>query len=60
MRIYPARRHRKTKPKQSQFIRIAYCVMRIAKRNFKKQSQFFGGQNNVKSILTMLYGDFGG
>ena len=28
--------------KQSQFIRIAYCVMRIAKRNLKKQSQFAG------------------
>ena len=24
--------------KQSQFIRIAYCVMRIAKRNLKKQA----------------------
>jgi hypothetical protein len=26
--------------KQSQFIRIEYCVMRIAKWNLKKQSQF--------------------
>jgi len=26
--------------KQSQFIRIAYCVLRTAKRNLKKQSQF--------------------
>jgi hypothetical protein len=30
----------KNKAKQSQFIRIAFCVMRIAKRNSKKQSQF--------------------
>jgi hypothetical protein len=28
--------------KQSQFIRIAYCVMRIAERNLKKQSQLAG------------------
>jgi len=28
--------------KQSQFIRIAYCVMRIAERKLKKQSQFAG------------------
>ena len=33
--------------------------MRIAKRNLKKQSQFLKGQNDVKSILTMVYGDFG-
>jgi hypothetical protein len=26
----------------------------------KKQSQFLKGQNDVKSILTMVYGDFNG
>jgi hypothetical protein len=26
----------------------------------KKQSQFLEGHNNVKSVLTMVYGDFGG
>jgi hypothetical protein len=30
--------------KQSQFIRIECCVMRIAERSLKKQSQFAGGQ----------------
>jgi hypothetical protein len=34
--------------------------MRIAKRYLKKQSQFLKGQNDVKSILTMVYGDFSG
>jgi len=41
-----------TKPKRTQsfdyaqdrFIRYAYCVMRIAKRNLKKQSQFAARQ----------------
>jgi hypothetical protein len=28
--------------------------------NLKKQSQFSKGQNDVKSILTIVYGDFGG
>jgi hypothetical protein len=32
---------------------------RIKGHNLKKQSQFSGGKNNVKSILTMVYGDFG-
>jgi hypothetical protein len=45
--------------KQSQFIRIAYCVMRIAKRNLKKQSQFAKGKNDVKPLLIMIYADFG-
>ena len=31
--------------KQSQFTRIAYSVMRIAKRYLKKQSQFLKGRN---------------
>jgi hypothetical protein len=26
----------------------------------KKQSQFIGGHNDVKSVLTMVYGDFNG
>jgi len=26
----------------------------------KKQSQFFKGQNDVKSMLTIVYGDFNG
>ena len=26
----------------------------------KKQTQFFKGQNDVKSILTMVYGDYNG
>jgi len=34
--------------------------MRIAKRNLKKQSQFAKGQNDVKSILIMVYEDFDG
>jgi len=33
-------------------------VIRIAKRNLKKQSQFAKGQNDVKSIITMVYVDF--
>jgi len=41
--------------KQSQFIRIAYCVMRIAKRNLKKQSQFVLGRIDVKSYLKGNY-----
>jgi len=28
--------------------------------NLKKQTQFAKGQNDVKSILTMGYGEFGG
>ena len=34
--------------------------MRIAKWNLKKQSQFIKVENIVKSISTMVYGDFGG
>ena len=33
--------------------------MRIAKGNLKKQSQFSEGQNDVKSVIVMVYGDFG-
>ena len=36
-------RQRKTKPNKANLFRIEYCVMRIAKRNLKKQSQFSGG-----------------
>jgi len=31
---------KKTKPNKANLFRIEYCVMRIAKRNLKKQSQF--------------------
>ena len=41
----PKRVERVHLKKQSQFIRIEYCVMRIAKTNLKKQSQFAGGLN---------------
>ena len=34
--------------------------MRIAKRNLKKQTQFPKGQNDVKSVSIMVYGDFDG
>jgi hypothetical protein len=37
--------------------RIEYCVMRIAKRSFKKQSQFTEGQIGVKSYLKGNYGN---
>jgi hypothetical protein len=30
----------------------------MSKGNLKKQSQFLDVQNDVKSILTMTYGDF--
>jgi hypothetical protein len=36
----PGSAARKNKAKQSQFTRSAFCVVRIAKRNLKKQSQF--------------------
>jgi len=32
----------------------------LTESDLKKQSQFFDGQNDVKSILTMVYGDFCG
>jgi hypothetical protein len=32
-----AKKQSQFKAKQSQFIRIAYCVLRIAKRNFKNK-----------------------
>jgi hypothetical protein len=35
-------------------------VMRIAKSNLKKQSQFQNKKIGVKSILIMVYGDFDG
>ena len=31
---------------------------RVERVHLKKQSQNFKGQNDVKSILTMVYGDF--
>jgi len=43
--------------KQSQFVRIEYCVMRIAKTKLKKQSQFSGGQIGVNSFLKGNYGN---
>ena len=36
--------------------RIEYCVMRIAKRNLKKQSQLQNGQIGVKSYVEGDYG----
>jgi len=42
---------------KANLFRIEYCVMRIAKRNLKKQSQFLKGQNGVKSMIVMVYGD---
>ena len=45
---------------KANLFRIEYCVMRIAKSNLKKQTQFPKGQNAVKSILIMVYGDFDG
>ena len=39
-------------------IRVNPAVFRDS--DLKKQSQFSKGQNNVKSILTMSYGDFDG
>jgi len=35
---------------------VALCL----RANLKKQSQFTKGQNDVKSVLIMLYGDFNG
>jgi hypothetical protein len=32
----------------------------MKKHNLKKQSQFVGGQNDVKSVLTIVYGYFNG
>jgi hypothetical protein len=59
-------RRQKQKTDSSEFIvkstssvpRSADCV-KMKKHNLKKQSQFVGGQNNVKSALTMVYGDIG-
>ena len=48
---------RKTKPIQSQFVRIAYCVMRIAKRHLKKQSQFVSARIGVNSFMEGNYGN---
>jgi hypothetical protein len=45
--------------KQSQFVRIACCVLRIAERNLKKQSQFPEEQYGVRLTITMTYGGFG-
>ena len=52
-----ALRRRKNK---ANLFRIEYCVMRIAKRYLKKQSQFLKGQNDVTSIHTIEYGDLSG
>ena len=35
---------------KANLFRIEYCVMRIAKRNLKKQTQFMKGQNKLKAI----------
>jgi hypothetical protein len=45
-----AKKQTQFKAKQSQFIRIAYCVLRSAKGNLKKQSQFTpkGVEQNLK------------
>jgi len=40
----------KTKPNKANLFRIEYCVMRIAKSNLKKQSQFMKGQNERKYL----------
>ena len=44
--------------KQSQFIRIAYSVMRIARMNLKKQTQFVKTQIDINSCLKGSYGIF--
>jgi hypothetical protein len=43
--------------KQSQFIRIASCLLRIAKTNLKKQSQFDSGQIGAYSYMKGTYGN---
>jgi len=42
------------------FVSSAFSANSAVKRELKKQSQFVNGQNDVKSILTMSYGDFDG
>ena len=44
--------------KQSQFTRIACCVLRAAKWNLKKQSQFAVWQIDVKSYMKGYYEEF--
>ena len=42
---------RKNKAKQSQYDRTEDCVLRTAKVNLKKQSQFVPGQNGATSYM---------
>jgi hypothetical protein len=42
---------------KANLFRSEFCVMRIAKRDLKKQSQFAGGQNDVKLVIVETYGD---
>jgi len=39
-----------SKPNKANLFRIEYCVMRIAKRNLKKQTQFAKGRNERKYL----------
>ena len=50
----------KNKPNQSQF--ISYCVMRdvYCDNEFEKTNPIYKRENDVKSILTMVYGDYHG
>ena len=48
----PPRRAQKNKANLS---RIEYCVMRIAKANLKKQSQFVSGRIGAKSYMQGNY-----
>jgi hypothetical protein len=43
--------------KQSQFIRSEYCVLRSARTNLKKQSQFAAGQIGAYSYMKGTYGN---
>ena len=60
------RRENKANSKPNKANLLAFSVLRSAfsvrmrKSNLKKQTQFSKGQNNVKSILIMVYGDFDG
>jgi len=63
MKIFAILCGEKTKPIKANLFRIESsvrspkdCVMRIANRNLKKQSQFVLGRINVKSYLKGNYG----
>ena len=47
----------KTKPINWFIVRGSWFIAKIKKGSLKKQSQFYNGQNSVKSILTMVYRD---